>query len=932
MNLSRVFVSFVALSGLAIVSSCQREAEVPESNLHEVVFHAGWDPETRTVLQGDGSVWWEPGDEISLFFLKWNENEDGSGYYSMGGLTGQSLNNEEAKEADFAVNTENLFMNYGLTSLDGIDSFYSVYPSCDNNYFWCTDSGNTIFLNCSIPTVQIAKVDSFDHNAFVSYAESHNGILYFRNVLGGVKFSVSQDGIKEVLFKYSSGDMMSGQLSFRYKGEEVITGSAPPQTNSRDLLSHREGESIMSELSLQSRYGPDYVIVRAPENSFFEKGKYYYAVMCPTENDSPLTVTYKKENSSATFFTSGPTTIKRSVFKRLYNKDANLTFIPNKDEAVIMSMLPHYLQNVANDPNADTITGAYFHPSSNHVTDENLGTDEAPVYFELDGTEVHYYTPKESFNIKNVSSRMFSGWHSLTTVDLTGVDASESTDFGECFSETNLKSIDLSNFDTSNATSMKGMFSQCKSLESLDLSSFNTEHVTDMSSMFYLCRNLRELDLCSFDTSHCLNMGWMFCYCISLQKLDLANFDVSAVNSSDYMSYLIATHKKNCVIRASETTKSLLCDEVTAKMPKASKDYFITWISPSEDFPPLTDPFADQYKSTDYSKDMTYSLAQSASRGKGIDIVIMGDAYSDRLINDGTYDTDLGNAIEQLFSEEPLKSMRDYFNVYITYVISENETFSGVTALDLVFEDFSTNISGNGSTIDDYMRATLPDYGHESLVGRPVPYIIVIANTNRHAGTCEFYTSGSTIAYSTLGQNEIDFHTIVCHEFGHALGRLADEYDEYGWTFMDHSRFQDSSAEGFWPNVDITNDPDLVKWNHLLKDGRYAEQGLGIFEGGFTYYAYGIWRPTENSIMNTATTGFNAPCREAVYKRVNELADDTFVYDYESFVAFDQKAMSGASKPNKIRMDNLNVAHKLPPPVFIKGTNNPNGASTTIKH
>lgn len=40
--------------------------------------------------------------------------------------------------------------------------------------------------------------------------------------------------------------------------------------------------------------------------------------------------------------------------------------------------------------------------------------------------------------------------------------------------------------------------------------------------------------------------------------------------------------------------------------------------------------------------------------------------------------------------------------------------------------------------------------------------------------------------------------------------------------------------------------------------------------------------------MGSATTGFNAPSREAIYRNVNMLTDDSFVYDYETFVAFDQ--------------------------------------------
>ena len=38
-----------------------------QEELHEVVFHADWAPETKTVLQEDGSVWWSPRDEIIMF-------------------------------------------------------------------------------------------------------------------------------------------------------------------------------------------------------------------------------------------------------------------------------------------------------------------------------------------------------------------------------------------------------------------------------------------------------------------------------------------------------------------------------------------------------------------------------------------------------------------------------------------------------------------------------------------------------------------------------------------------------------------------------------------------------------------------------------------------------------------------------------------------
>ena len=366
----------------------------------------------------------------------------------------------------------------------------------------------------------------------------------------------------------------------------------------------------------------------------------------------------------------------------------------------------------------------------------------------------------------------------------------------------------------------------------------------------------------------------------------------------------------------------MLCG-LDAGMPQAARDYYITWLAPGEAFPEVIDAFPDLYKSTDYSKDMTYSLIQSASKDNGIDLVILGDAYSDRLINDGTYDRDLTNVIDHIFMEEPLNSLRDYFNIYITYAVSENETNTGITALDLVFEDGSTRISGGDGIVDDYMRATLPDYGFGA-----VPFIIILANTHRHAGCCVFYSSGSTLVYTTLGIDEADFHATQCHEFGHAIGKLADEYDEWGWTYADTQGFIQSSSEGWWPNVDITSDLNSVKWSRFLQDERYANQGLGLFEGGFASYAYGIWRPTENSIMNTAATGFNAPSRQAIYKQVHELAEDSFVYDYETFVAFDQKARAAASNANRAPgITSECILPHLPPPVFI---HNPNGSLTTL--
>ena len=86
-------------------------------------------------------------------------------------------------------------------------------------------------------------------------------------------------------------------------------------------------------------------------------------------------------------------------------------------------------------------------------------------------------------------------------------------------------------FDTSEASSMNYMFSECSSLQSVDLSNFNTSNITSMSYMFISCLSLQSLDLPNFDTSNVTDIEYMFSGCSSLQSLDLSNFNTSNVTN-----------------------------------------------------------------------------------------------------------------------------------------------------------------------------------------------------------------------------------------------------------------------------------------------------------------------------------------------------------------------------------------------------------------
>lgn len=335
----------------------------------------------------------------------------------------------------------------------------------------------------------------------------------------------------------------------------------------------------------------------------------------------------------------------------------------------------------------------------------------------------------------------------------------------------------------------------------------------------------------------------------------------------------------------------------------------------------------DYYMSTDYSANGIVMSMQTASIGKGINIVLMGDAFSDRQIADGTYAEAMQKAKNALFSEEPYKSMSDYFNVFLINVVSVVEGYDHIgQALGTGFGG-GTIVYGQDDKVINYAKKAISEDTIDDAL------IIVIMNEEEVVGgTCYMFDPpsgdfgrGLSIAYFPRNNDEVIFNGLVSHEAGgHGFAKLADEYAyESKGAISSNEVFsvQSQALNGWWKNVDFTSDPTKVKWNHFLSDGRYANEGLGCYEGGLTYWT-GVWRPTENSIMNTNTGGFNAPSREAIWYRIHKLAyGESWEYNYEDFVAWDQvNRTPAATSLHKAQMQRQRLSKPLPPlapPVVI---------------
>ena len=129
----------------------------------------------------------------------------------------------------------------------------------------------------------------------------------------------------------------------------------------------------------------------------------------------------------------------------------------------------------------------------------------------------------------------------------------------------------IANLNTSEATSMQGMFTYCSALASLDLTHFNTANVTDMSAMFYYCSKLENIDVSQFNTEKVTHMGLMFALS-GLEELDISNFVIPDSTMSNGKSTLNmiggCTSLQHLVIPASAVKlKSNACELVGAEVP-----------------------------------------------------------------------------------------------------------------------------------------------------------------------------------------------------------------------------------------------------------------------------------------------------------------------------------------------------------------------------
>lgn len=232
--------------------------------------------QTKTLLDEGMKTNWIAGDAINVFF----------GASESGVFTTEDSGDIAQFKGYISVVTG------GGEGLTDETSLWGVYPYSKDTK---CDGTNITY---TLPSIQASKADSFADDLFPQIAKSKNFYMSFYNLCGLIRFKVASDDIVKVTIKG--------------KNEESLAGTA--LVGMDDVPFVKEITDGKSELEMS-----------APDGECFNTDAYYYFVLYPTNFTEGLTITYYKENSSASYDIS-TYNLARNKCASITDKDAELSF------------------------------------------------------------------------------------------------------------------------------------------------------------------------------------------------------------------------------------------------------------------------------------------------------------------------------------------------------------------------------------------------------------------------------------------------------------------------------------------------------------------------------------------------------------------------------------------------------------------------------
>lgn len=276
-------ICVLAVFAALLLSSCEHESmdNLVSTMSQTVCLSASLMEEnttTRTALGTDGtSILWTSNDQIKVFTKN-----------TLGGAIFESTNTSPTKQTDFEGTLD-------ITDISQENPIVAVYPYADDTSYDGTD------VTITFPSVQEAFADGFSDHLLPALAVSSDLNLSFYQVATGIRFIVSTEGVKKVIFRGNRGETVSGtvKISMNDQGRPEIKEDVE---------------------------GCQWVTLEAPENGAFEAGKMYYLSVLPQNFEKGFTLTFVTDTEAGRFEFNNEVLFKRAVWKNGKNLEAQVAY------------------------------------------------------------------------------------------------------------------------------------------------------------------------------------------------------------------------------------------------------------------------------------------------------------------------------------------------------------------------------------------------------------------------------------------------------------------------------------------------------------------------------------------------------------------------------------------------------------------------------
>lgn len=174
--------------------------------------------------------------------------------------------------------------------------------------------------------------------------------------------------------------------------------------------------------------------------------------------------------------------------------------------------------------------------SDNPISVEDDSSDlPISVWVDKNNGVLKFYSLANKIYLNPDSRALFAYLNLKKGFDTQYIDTSMVTDMSYMFYYQGVygdHELDLSNFNTSNVTTMESMFAcdgECTHDFKINLSSFNTRKLINAKNMFKFLVGTKKLDLSSFYTPSLINMEGMFSHCTALTDFKIPNITTDNV-------------------------------------------------------------------------------------------------------------------------------------------------------------------------------------------------------------------------------------------------------------------------------------------------------------------------------------------------------------------------------------------------------------------